>query len=203
MTWKDKLRRLSLATLFVVGCADGQTRGRGRQALAVEDGVSAFRLIHAVLMHPRCLNCHPRDDIPRQGDDQRAHVLGVVRGADNLGAFGMRCGGCHGASNQLNGVPGAPGWSLAPRSMGWAGLDELALCQQLKDRDRNGDRSLQDTLTHLTDDPLVLWAWAPGHDPGGKQRAPPPVSEDDFTDAVHTWVARGGPCPQPVSAGEL
>jgi cytochrome c5 len=38
-----------------------------------------------VLAHPRCVNCHPAGDRPRQGDVQRLHQPPVARGEDGFG----------------------------------------------------------------------------------------------------------------------
>jgi len=79
-----------------------------------------------VLQHPRCMNCHPVGDRPRQTDLRRLHQPLVVRGKDGHGAPGMACATCHGGSNfDLSRVPGNPHWGLAPArcappwSFGW------------------------------------------------------------------------------------
>ena len=38
-----------------------------------------------VLTHPRCMNCHPAGDRPRQGDIRRLHQPPVERGDDGFG----------------------------------------------------------------------------------------------------------------------
>ena len=48
-----------------------------------------------VLTHPRCVNCHPAGDRPRQGDMARLHQPPVERGADGHGLPAMRCSICH------------------------------------------------------------------------------------------------------------
>ena len=202
MTKTVEFARQALLAWVLVGCADLRASAdpTAGSLSGVNDGIAAFRTIHRVLTHPRCLNCHPTDDVPRQGDDQQRHALGVVRGPDNHGALGMRCITCHSIINQINGVPGVDGWSLAPKEMGWTGLDEREICQQLKDPNRNGGRTLQDTLAHLTEHPLVLWAWTPGVHPGGRPRTPPSVPLEEFRAAAHTWIERGGPCPPGLRA---
>ena len=75
-----------------------------------------------VLTHPRCLNCHPAGDRPRQGDMARLRQPPVERGADGFGLPAMRCPICHLQANfDAAGVPGNPIWHLAPREMGWEG----------------------------------------------------------------------------------
>src|ERR1700758_671588 len=44
-----------------------------------------------VLTHPRCVNCHPAGDRPRQGDVRRLHQPPVARGDDGFGVPAMRC----------------------------------------------------------------------------------------------------------------
>ena len=74
-----------------------------------------FTELGKVLTHPRCLNCHPAGDRPRQGDMARLHQPPVERGADGFGLPAMRCPICHLPANfDAAGVPGNPIWHLAP-----------------------------------------------------------------------------------------
>ena len=96
-----------------------------------------------VIGHPRCMNCHPRGDIPRQRDEMRLHVPPVERGEAGIGLVGMECTTCHGPENVAyagaeGGIPGHPAWHLAPLSMGWLGASPTEICAQLKDPARNG-----------------------------------------------------------------
>ena len=94
--------------------------------------VAAFRTVHSVLTHPRCMNCHTTVAWPTQGDDMRKHTFNVVRGPDGRGPAGLKCTACHQATNQAVGnVPGAPDWHMAPLAMGWTGLSPAALCKAL------------------------------------------------------------------------
>lgn len=155
-----------------------------------------FAPVAAVLRDPRCLNCHPVDDRPRQTDDRRIHQMNVVRGPDNLGFVNMRCTACHrDANNDATGVPGAPNWHLAPLSMGWQGLDDGALCKALLDTNKNGGKSLEEIVKHLREDPLVLWGWAPG-----KGRKPVHIPHPEFMTHVEAWQSAGAPCPSAVGA---
>src|SRR4029077_4975681 len=87
-----------------------------------------------VLTHPRCVNCHPAGDRPRQGDVRRLHQPPVERGEDGFGLPAMRCQICHQAANfERAGVPGNPGWRLAPREMAWEGKTLGEICAQIKD----------------------------------------------------------------------
>ena len=50
-----------------------------------------FAELGKVLQHPRCVNCHPAGDRPRQGNAGRLHQPPVERGADGFGLPAMRC----------------------------------------------------------------------------------------------------------------
>src|SRR5688500_6443182 len=44
-----------------------------------ERSVALFNEASKVLLHPRCVNCHPADDLPRQGDNHVIHDPPAVR----------------------------------------------------------------------------------------------------------------------------
>src|SRR6188508_679699 len=44
------------------------------------ESVQAFMKVYDVLMHPRCMNCHPKGDVPLQGDDSHLHTMLPRRG---------------------------------------------------------------------------------------------------------------------------
>ncbi len=92
-----------------------------------------FTELGKVLTHPRCTNCHPAGDRPRQGDESRLHQPPVTRGADGYGLPAMRCSICHSDANFEPGrMPGHPEWHLAPREMAWEGKTVAEICEQLK-----------------------------------------------------------------------
>lgn len=156
-------------------------------------GDDLFSPVADVLRHPRCMNCHPRDDRPRQGNDRHPHLQNVVRGPDDLGFVNMRCTSCHREENNKNsGVPGAPTWHLAPLSMGWQGLGNAELCSTLKDEKRNGGKSIAALVEHMEKDKLVLWGWAPGGN-----RDPVSTPHDKFVSQLKAWAAANAPCPSP------
>jgi hypothetical protein len=178
-----------LFTLTAVA-ACGSTAG-ARTASHASD--ASFAPVARVLRHPRCLNCHPSGDRPHVGDAARLHDMNVQRGLGGFGVPGMGCAACHRDRNQdAVHVPGAPNWHLAPRSMGWEGLDDHELAEAIKDRAKNGNRSLAELRSHLAEDPLVLWGWQPG-----VGREPVPVPHDVFVAAFDAWVAAGAPSPAP------
>jgi hypothetical protein len=148
-----------------------------------------------VLLHPRCVNCHPSGESPLQREGG-LHDPPVLRGPEDRGVVGMECTSCHQDRNlELARVPGAPNWHLAPASMAWAGRDPSSLCEQLKDPARNGGKSLPQIVEHSAHDALVAWGWAPGSD-----REPAPGSQAEFGALVAAWVEAGAACPAPGAA---
>ena len=116
-------------------------------SIADTDARSAaiFTELGKVLTHPRCVNCHPAGDRPRQGDERRLHQPPVARGVDGHGTETMRCSICHQNANFDPGrVPGHPEWHLAPREMAWEGKTLAEICAQIKDPARNGGRKVED-----------------------------------------------------------
>ena len=153
--------------------------------------VALFGEIGTVLQHPRCMNCHPASERPRQADARRLHQPLVVRGKDGHGAPGLECATCHGKQNfDPARIPGDGHWALAPASMAWEGKSLGQICEQLKDQNRNGSRDLAAIVKHVTSDTLVLWAWNPG--PG---RVPAPGSNAQFGALMQAWVDTGAACP--------
>jgi hypothetical protein len=138
-----------------------------------EKSVALFKEAGLVIQHPRCINCHPANNYPLQGDDQHRHAQLVVRGEDNLGAVAVRCFTCHREKNFEPGrVPGDPLWHLAPIEMAWEG------------------KSLDEIVKHMAEDTLVGWGWNPG---GG--RTPVPGTQAEFGDLIKAWAANGAVCP--------
>jgi hypothetical protein len=153
--------------------------------------VALFTELGKVLTHPRCVNCHPASDHPRQGEMGRPHQPPVERGADGHGLPAMRCPSCHQHANFDPGrVPGHPEWHLAPREMAWEGKTLGEICTQIKDRGRNGNRSLEDLIHHIGTDTLVGWAWAPGFG-----RRPAPGTQKEAGALAEAWVKTGAACP--------
>ncbi|MTV13322.1 MULTISPECIES: Isoquinoline 1-oxidoreductase subunit [Bradyrhizobium] len=152
-----------------------------------------FTELGKVLTHPRCTNCHPAGDSPRQGDISRMHQPPVTRGADGHGKDAMRCSICHQHANFDPGrVPGHPEWHLAPREMAWAGKTVGEICAQIRDPARNGGRKVEELIEHIGKDTLVGWAWHPGFG-----RAPAPGTQAQAGALVEAWVKTGAACPAP------
>lgn len=154
-----------------------------------------FDEMAAVLLHPRCVNCHPVDGGPTQGDAMEPHNPPVARGPGGLGAPGMQCSTCHGETNvafaSMEGsIPGDPAWHLAPASMGWRGVSVAEICAQIKDPARNGGKSLAALIEHNAEDHLVGWGWRPG-----EGREPAPGDQETFGALTAAWVDAGAHCP--------
>jgi len=150
-----------------------------------------FAELGKVLMHPRCINCHPAGGRPRQRDFGRLHQPPVERGADGLGLLSMRCPICHQRANfDPARMPGHPQWRLAPHEMSWEGKTLGKICAQLKDPERNGGRSLADLVHHIGRDTLVGWAWVPGFG-----REPAPGTQQQAGALAEAWVKTGAECP--------
>jgi len=191
-----------LLLLIAVAVAGSAARAKDGQALnppqafdsitdKAERSVGLFTEAAKVLTHPRCINCHPAGDQPLQGTSDRLHEPPVQRGRGGLGATGMRCRTCHSTANFDPGrVPGAPLWRLAPSGMAWEGLTLTELCEQIKDPERNGRRTLGEILEHVSEDALVGWGWSPGAD-----REPVPGSQEEFGDLIRVWIKTGAVCP--------
>lgn len=180
---------LLCAATLLGGCT--MTHGPPKSSSAAT-AAPQFGEIAAVLRSPRCINCHPSGNSPRQGDEQRIHDYRVTRGPDNRGAPGMSCSSCHQEENQsVSGVPGAPHWQLAPLSMAWEGLSDAQLCRVITNPQTNGGRSLEQLTHHMNDDALVRWAFNPG-----AKRTPPPVSLEQFQQLVRGWASSGALCPK-------
>lgn len=163
---------------------------------APDPSAVVFDKVMSVVTHQRCMNCHPTNDLPKQGDDSHVHRFGVQRGINNHGVAALQCNTCHQTeNNKSSGVPGAPHWGLAPISMGWQGLTKYQIAAVMLDRSKNGNRSLKDIEKHMTEDQLVLWAFEPGVDQDGVERQKPLLSKAEWIASVKIWIAAGAKIP--------
>ena len=158
--------------------------------------VALFNEMAKVIEHPRCLNCHPADNTPRQGMEMRIHEPPVVRGDADFGAPGMRCNACHGSENVAftsgeGSIPGHTPWMLAPLEQAWIGRSAGEICAQLKDPERNGGRTLAEIQEHNANDGLVGWGWHPG-----EGREPVPGTQEIFGELTRAWIETGAACPE-------
>jgi hypothetical protein len=156
---------------------------------------AAFRDVYKVLMHPRCMNCHPSGDSPLQGDDSHVHMQNVKRGEDGKGKYALKCANCHQDTNlpAANMPPGNPTWHLPRKDMPlvFQGKTSRELADQLKDPRRNGGKTLEQLVEHVTNDKLVQWGWEPGDG-----RTKPPLSHEDFVKKFREWMEKGGASPE-------
>ncbi len=156
-----------------------------------EESIRYFQEAAKVFQHPRCMNCHPAGERPTQGMDMHAHLMNVQRGKDDHGLVGMKCAACHQAeNNKFSGVPGAPKWALAPKSMGWQGLTQRQLCKALLDPKKNHGMTKEKFIKHNAEDKLVAWGWDPG-----QGREPVPGTQKEFGENVAKWIETGAHCP--------
>lgn len=190
---------LPAAVVANVGAAPANDLRTPESFAAIADpaarSVAIFNEMGKVLTHPRCVNCHPRTDRPLQGDAGLPHNPPVMRGKDGHGVAGLECATCHGPRNVpfANGggsMPGNPAWHLAPASMAWEGKTVAEICVQLKDRKRNGNKTLAQIHEHNAHDSLVGWGWNPG-----EGRTPAPGTQAQFGALTKAWIDSGARCP--------
>lgn len=150
-----------------------------------------------VITSPRCMNCHPADDRPTQGNDMHVHMPPVTRGLGGVGVAGNTCGGCHTDRNftleehtSYRSIPGHPRWGMAPIEMAWQGKSIGEICNQLKDPKRNGGRDLALLRDHAANDDLVAWGWQ-----AGEGRDPAPGTQQLFGELIRAWIDTGAQCP--------
>lgn len=158
------------------------------------ESVKAFMTAYAVLMSPRCMNCHPSGDVPLQGDDSHLHTMLPRRGLDGKGVYAMKCSNCHQPANVegLHKPPGDPDWHLPPADMKmvFEGKTPNQLARQLVDSKTNGNKTLKQLIEHA-DDGLVKAGWNPG-----EGRTLPPISHKEFKKAWITWIEKGAYAPE-------
>jgi hypothetical protein len=194
-----------IAVSAISSLATAQTAPSGAAALrpassfssisdSKERAAALFTEAGKVLQHPRCVNCHPRTDRPLQGDAMRVHEPPVTRGKGGHGAAAMECTTCHGLKNfdatEAVSIPGHENWHLAPIEMAWEGRSLRQICLQLKDRKRNGGKSMAQIVEHMAHDSLVGWGWQPGNG-----RTPAPGTQKELGELIKAWVDAGAHCP--------
>lgn len=155
-----------------------------------ERSLALFDEVGKVILHPRCVNCHPNGDRPLQGVGLPHQPL-VVRGPDGRGAPGLPCSSCHGSEN-FEGVPGREDWHLAPQQMAWLGKSLGQICEQIKDPQRNGGKSMAQLAHHMAHDHLVAYGWSPPD-----HLAPVPGNQVLFAELFQAWIDAGAQCPAP------
>jgi hypothetical protein len=87
-----------------------------------------FNKMMMVITHKRCVNCHPSDNVPKQGEDSHPHYFGMSRGEGSLGFEATNGKTCYqDENNDFSGVPDTPEWSLALASRKWEGLSSVEI----------------------------------------------------------------------------
>lgn len=156
---------------------------------------AAFKEAYKVLMHPRCMNCHPMGNAPLQSDESHPHIQNVKAGPEGKGIYSMKCTNCHQDKNLPgeNMPPGNPVWHLPPPEMPmvFEGKSPGQLAAQLKDPKRNGGKNLEQIFHHVSEDKLVLWGWNPG-----EGRTLPPLTHEEFTKQMKIWIDNGAEVPE-------
>lgn len=159
--------------------------------VTVERGATAFLDVYRVLLHPRCMNCHPNGDVPLQTDNSIPHAMNIRRESRDVG---LPCSTCHRETMPIlpHQPPGLPTWHMPPKEtpMVFQGKTPAQLCAQLKKPEETAGKDLDGLVHHVENDALVHYGWNPG--PG---RTIPPLSHEDFVLAFRTWVKAGAPCP--------
>lgn len=173
-------------------------------SVSAEEGLANWQKFFEVASHPRCANCHVGADNrpiwsgPSYGRT-RPHGMNITAGESRIGSEALVCSTCHttlaAPDPAANAMPhGAPmvaaDWMLAPVEAEWFGKSSSFICNQLKDPERNGERTIREVAGHLDHDLILHWAWAPGGN-----REPAPHSLQEAMDALMKWAAAGTPCP--------
>lgn len=164
-----------------------------------QQGLEAWNRIYEVSSHPRCSNCHvgasnvPMWSGPSYGKT-RPHGMNINAGESRIGAEKLLCSTCHAERQGVNDVPHAAPqvamtWQLAPVEAEWFGKSSEEVCNQLRDPERNGDRTFLDLAQHLDHDLILHWAWNPG---GGREAAP--YSLQEHINDILAWGVAGQPC---------
>ncbi|MBW8687008.1 hypothetical protein [Chitinophaga rhizophila] len=154
----------------------------------------AFLQAYKVLMHPRCMNCHPVGDRPLQGDDSHIHTMNVQRGKDGKGLYAMKCSNCHQPQNTpgLHMPPGNPDWHLPPADMKmvFQGKSPRELAQTMLNKNENGHKDHEALIEHVAKDSLVGSGWNPA-----EGLAHLPMSRAEFVKHFKTWLDKGAYLP--------
>ena len=174
-------------------------------SISRDEGLANWQKFYEVASHPRCANCHVGGDNrpmwsgPSYGET-RPHGMNINAGESRIGAETVACSTCHttlsetrpDANKIAHAAPRvAMGWMLAPVEAEWFGKSSAYICNQLKDPERNGGRTIRDVAAHLDHDLILHWAWNPGG-----TREPAPHSLQETMDFLMKWGAAGTPCPE-------
>jgi len=199
---------LALLALIVTVSAQAETKRVINEfplgSVSRAEGLAYWQKFYEVASHPRCVNCHVgADNIPMWSGPSygktRPHGMKINAGPSRVGAETVPCTSCHTTQAKTNAktneLPHSPpkvamAWALPPVEAAWFGKSSAYICKQLKDPNRNGDRTIKEVAGHLDHDLVLHWAWNPGGD-----RQPAPYSLQESMDFLMKWAAAGTPCP--------
>ena len=193
-------RYVLIAALLATPVAAEETELSAPEAVSTEEGLVAWARVYEVTSHPRCSNCHvgpsnvPMWSGPSYGRT-RLHGMNINAGESRIGAEAVLCSTCHAfREDNANNLPHmapqvAMNWQLAPVEAEWFGKTSEEVCNQLRDPDRNGGRTLKELIDHLGHDLILHWAWSPG---GGRE--PAPYSLEEHMNDLMIWGTAGFPC---------
>lgn len=201
-----------LAAVLVTPLNAAEEAGIGRVintfeggSVSPEEGLANWQKFYEVASHPRCANCHvgavnkPMWSGPSYGK-ARPHGMNINAGESRIGTETLLCSTCHTTLTEsrpdANTIPHAAPrvamvWGLAPVEAAWFGKSSAYICNQIKDPERNGGRTIRDVAAHLDHDLVLHWAWNPGG-----TREPAPYSLQESMDFLMKWSAAGTPCPE-------
>lgn len=187
-----------------VGTGDRVINAFAAGSISREEGLANWAKFYEVASHPRCSNCHVGpDNLPMWSGpsygETRPHGMNIDAGDSRIGAEAVACATCHTTLKEArpgaNAIPHAAPrvampWALAPVEAEWFGKSSAYICEQLKDPERNGGRTIREVAAHLDHDLILHWAWNPGG-----TREPAPYSLQESMDFLMKWAAAGTPCP--------
>ena len=132
--------------------------------------IALFEEAGKVILHPRCVNCHPAGDRPLQGMAMRPHEppVSARRGGFRHGRHDLqhlprrrRTLRSPRQADDIKSIPGNPNWHLAPIEMAWEGKSLGEICEQIKDPARNGGKDLDAIVEHMAHDDSSAGAGIP------------------------------------------
>jgi hypothetical protein len=71
------------------------------------------------------------------------------------------------------------------------GKSPSELARQFLDPKKNGGKTLEELIQHVTQDSLIIGCWEPGDG-----RTKPPVSHSEFARRFREWVEKGAAVPE-------
>src|SRR5690606_29163845 len=88
--------------------------------------------------------------------------------------------------------PRSLGLASGALQMAWIDKSLGEICQQIKDPQRNGGKSMAQLAEHMASDHLVAYGWNPP-----EHLAPVPGNQALFGELFQAWIDAGARCPAP------